>query len=106
MAVAQLFRALGDPVRLEMVQRLSSGGTYTITSVTSGLNITRQGARKHLQILADAHVILLEPQGRDTAVQLDRNGLHKGTTFITELERTWDNRLEALRKFVDEDLVQ
>ena len=54
MAVAQLFRALGDPTRLEMVRRLSSGDDFTITTLSRGLDITRQGARKHLQILAEA----------------------------------------------------
>jgi DNA-binding transcriptional ArsR family regulator len=102
MAVAELFRALGDPTRLEMVRRLSSGTPYTITTVSSGLDITRQGARKHLQMLADAKVVTLEPKGRDTSVRLDRDTLEQGKAFIAELELRWDKRLEALRRFVDD----
>ena len=101
MAVIELFRALGDPSRLEMIQRLSSGDPYTIKSISEGLDITRQGARKHLQILADAHVITLEPKGRDTNVRLNRKALDDSRVFIVELERRWDKRLEALREFVD-----
>jgi DNA-binding transcriptional ArsR family regulator len=103
MAVAELFRALGDPTRLEIVQRLSSGAPYTITTVSSGLKISRQGARKHIQILADAKIIYLEPRGRDTVVCLDREGLEQGKAFIAELEHRWDKRLEALRRFVDDE---
>ncbi|MDB5170310.1 MAG: HTH-type transcriptional regulator [Candidatus Saccharibacteria bacterium] len=103
MAVTELFRALGDPTRLEMVRRLSSGAPHTITSVSSGLQISRQGARKHLQILADAEVIMLEPRGRDTGVRLDRDTLEQGKAFIAELELRWDTRLEALRSFVDDE---
>jgi DNA-binding transcriptional ArsR family regulator len=103
MPVAELFRALGDPTRLEMVRRLSSGTSHTITSVSSGLEISRQGARKHLQILADARVITLQPKGRDTGVFLDREVLERGKAFIAELELLWDERLEALRRFVDEN---
>jgi DNA-binding transcriptional ArsR family regulator len=106
MAVAELFRALGDPTRLEMVRRLSSGAPQTITSVSSGLNISRQGARKHLQILADANVVTLEPKGRDTDVSLDRNTLEQGKVFIAELELRWDERLEALRHFVDDERMK
>jgi len=104
MAAATLFRALGDPTRLEMVKRLSTGKSFTISSVSSGLPITRQGARKHLQILADAKVVTLAPNGRDTLVELDRTGLDEGKAFIINIERRWDSRLEALRKFVDNDL--
>jgi DNA-binding transcriptional ArsR family regulator len=101
MGTAELFRALGDPTRLEMVRRLSSGTPYTMTSVSSGLKITRQGARKHLQILADAKLVTLKPKGRDTHVVLEREALERGKAFIAELERQWDMRLEALREFVD-----
>jgi DNA-binding transcriptional ArsR family regulator len=100
MAVAELFQALGDPTRLELVRRLSSGSPHTITTVTGGLKISRQGARKHLQVLADARLVRLEPKGRDTVVSLDRDRLGQGREFIAEIERRWDTRLEALRTFV------
>lgn len=103
MAVVELFRALGDPSRLEMVRRLSTGESHTLTSLSQGLEITRQGARKHLQILSDANVIILEPKGRDTGVRLDRDTLEAGRAFIAELEHRWDKRLEALRRFVEDE---
>lgn len=103
MAVTEVFRALGDPCRLEMIQRLASGDPYTINAISKGLEITRQGARKRLQILADADLITLESKGRDTSVRLNRDALEQGKAFIAELEQRWDNRLEALRQFVDGD---
>ena len=103
MVTASFFRALGDPTRLEMVRRLSGGEPHTIKTVSSGLEITRQGARKHLELLANANVITLEPKGRDTAVYLDRKTLEEGRAFIAELELRWDKRLEALRQFVNGD---
>jgi DNA-binding transcriptional ArsR family regulator len=103
MQVVDLFRALGDPTRLEMVQRLARGGNHTITSVSSNLKITRQGARKHLQILEDAKVVSLKPRGRDTEVRLLRDSLDQGRSFIANLEKKWDLRLQALRRFVENE---
>ncbi len=93
MPVEELFRALGDSTRLEMVRRLTDGKSHTISSVSSGLDITRQGARKHLQILVDAKVIKLQPKGRDTEVRLLRDRLDQGKEFIAQLELKWDERL-------------
>lgn len=101
MAVVEVFRALGEPTRLAMVERLSRGGSQTITSLSQGLKISRQGARKHLQILADSKVITMEQEGRNTIVQLDHHTLDTGKKFIAKLELEWDKRLEALRDFVD-----
>jgi DNA-binding transcriptional ArsR family regulator len=102
MAVAEIFKALGDPVRLEMVQRLSSGAPFTIGAVSSDLGITRQGARKHLQVLVDAKMVVLEQKGRDVLVQLEPAALDEAKMYIAELERRWDRRLDALRRFVED----
>ncbi len=103
MAVAEIFRALGDPVRLEMVQRLSSGAPCTISTVSNQLGITRQGARKHLQVLADASIVTMRPKGRDVFVELDRSSLDQAEQFIRELERRWDQRLTALKSLLEDN---
>ena len=101
-AAARVFHALGDPVRLEIVERLIRKQPCPIAAVSDGLGITRQGVRKHLQVLADARVIRLEPKGREVHVRLERAALDPAKAFIAKLERQWDQRLEALRRFVEE----
>lgn len=102
MAVTEIFHALGDTTRLKIVDKLSNGnGFYTITKLTEDLEITRQGARKHLKVLVDAKVVNLEQQGRSTFVHLDKKTLAYSRSYIADLERHWDERLEALRQFVE-----
>jgi DNA-binding transcriptional ArsR family regulator len=101
MVLADTFKALGDPVRLKMIQRLSNGGADTVGRVSRGLPVTRQGARKHLQVLADAGLVVLEPFGRETKVKIDSAKLKAAKTFIAEMELQWDRRLQSLRAFVE-----
>lgn len=101
METAQLFNALGDPTRLEIVRRLSTGTLHTISTISQGLKMSRQGVRKHLQILAQAKVIQLKPKGRDVQIQLERDTLEQAKVFITRLEAQWDRRLEILRDFAE-----
>jgi DNA-binding transcriptional ArsR family regulator len=56
---APLFAALGDEVRLQLLETLSIGGLKSITELTAGMErsgtpISRQGVTKHLSILAAA----------------------------------------------------
>lgn len=102
-AVAQVFAALGDPVRLEMVRRLSRHQPCTIAEVSAGLGITRQGARKHLQVLADTGLVALAPHGREVHVALDRRRLEPARSFLEKLEQQWDRRLLALKRAVEEE---
>jgi DNA-binding transcriptional ArsR family regulator len=101
MELAQTFKALGDPVRLEMIQRLSTGSSQSIASLSVKFGLSRQGARKHLQILANAGLISLRTIGRNTEVTLEADSLHAAKSYIAELEAQWDKRLYALREFME-----
>ncbi len=102
MPPVQLFKALSDPTRLELINRLCTGENFTVTSISTGLTLTRQGTRKHLQILSDAKIIDIKYQGRSSTVILNPEAFEKAKSFITELEQKWDKRLQSLRSFVEE----
>ena len=101
MIEAEIYKALGDPIRLEIVKRLSTKPSSTIGELSSNLGVSRQGARKQLQVLVDANVVYLTQHGRETLVTLDTKTLEIARSFIAQLERHWDARLEALKKFTE-----
>jgi DNA-binding transcriptional ArsR family regulator len=101
MVEAQIYRALGDPIRLKIVKRLSTKPSSTIGDLSRNLGVSRQGARKQLQVLVNAHVVHLTQRGRRTFVTLDTRTLEVARAFITQLEHQWDVRLAALKKFVE-----
>ena len=101
MSTVQIFKALGDPIRLQVVERLTDGSTHTIGTLSTGLGISRQGARKQIQVLVLAKLVVLEPVGRETKVVLNTATLELGRTFIAQIESQWDQRLQALKRFVE-----
>lgn len=103
MNAVEVFRALGEPTRLEIVQRLVQNPHQQVGAVTQGLNLTRQGARRHLQVLAEANIIYLRPQGREVWVDLDLTTLQGAKAFIQKLEMEWDTRLDALKRRIEEE---
>jgi len=100
--VTNIFKALSDPVRVEIVQRLSREEGFNLGSISVDLGVTRQGARKHLVVLEKAKIIRLSKKGRSTQVQLNKNSLNLVKDFIEKLEQQWDHRLHSLKKFVEE----
>ncbi len=100
--VTDVFRALSDPIRVDMIHRLSQGSDFSLGSISSDLGMTRQGARKHLAVLEKAKIIRLHKNGRSTQVQLNKASITLVKDFIIKLEHQWDQRLFALKKFVEE----
>ncbi len=103
MTEVQLFKALGDPLRLTLVKRLSDGTVRTVGDLTHGLGVTRQAARKQLEVLASAKVVKLKPSGREVIVVLNIDSFKTGKDFITNLENTWDKHLMKLKDFVERE---
>ncbi len=99
---AQIFKALGDPLRIKIVTKLSDGSSYTLGDITGGLGVTRQAARKQVDILVRAKIIHLKPVGREVKVSLDTNSLELCKKFIAKLESQWNKRLLKLKNFVEE----
>lgn len=102
MSEAAIYKAMGDPVRLEMIQRLATQTHHTIGSLSKNLGITRQAARKQIQVLVTAELVQLEPRGREIQTRLNTAQLHRARQFITHLEQQWDQRLAALKQMVGE----
>ncbi len=102
MVEADIYKALGDPIRLEMIRRLTTSRVCTVGELSGDLGISRQGARKQLQVLVDAQVVRLTQHGRSTDVTLEIETLQKARAFITRIEQQWDERLNALKRFVEE----
>lgn len=94
--IASVFDALGDPIRLEMVQRLSQMGPLPTGKLTEGLGITRQGAERHLRVLESAGLVKTIKAGRTSMRELDASKLLAATEWMRSRARTWEDRLSRL----------
>jgi DNA-binding transcriptional ArsR family regulator len=98
---ANLFRALGDDSRLQILQRLASQGPCPLSQFSHGLGISRQAVRKHVQILQDAYFVTLRPSGREVIADLNIETCAMASDYMEQLGRKWDQRLNALKNLVE-----
>ena len=60
----QVFRALADPTRRLLLDRLFERDGRTLTELESQLEMTRFGVMKHLRLLEDAGLVVTRKAGR------------------------------------------
>lgn len=99
--VAPVFAALGDATRLRVLSRLSSEGPLSISRLTEGASITRQGVTKHLQVLEEARLVKGSRLGRETLYEVDGRALAEAQHWLSAISRQWDDALERLKAFVE-----
>jgi DNA-binding transcriptional ArsR family regulator len=61
----QVFKALGDPTRRFLLDRLFERDGRTLTELESELEMTRFGVMKHLRVLEDARLVVTRREGRE-----------------------------------------
>jgi DNA-binding transcriptional ArsR family regulator len=59
-----VFRALADPTRRLLLDRLFERDGRTLTELESQLEMTRFGAMKHLRVLEEAGLVVTRKEGR------------------------------------------
>jgi DNA-binding transcriptional ArsR family regulator len=60
-----LFKALADPSRSKLLDLLHAHAGRTLTDLCDHLDMTRQGATQHLEILASANLVASVRRGRE-----------------------------------------
>jgi DNA-binding transcriptional ArsR family regulator len=61
----RVFKALADPTRRHLLDRLFERDGRTLTELESELAMSRFGVMKHLRVLEDAGLVVRRRQGRE-----------------------------------------
>jgi DNA-binding transcriptional ArsR family regulator len=90
----QVFKALADASRRELLDRLRADNGQTLNELCARLDMTRQAVSKHLGILEEANLVATVKQGREKLHYLNPVPIHEiAERWIGKFER---RRLQAL----------
>ena len=96
----KVFKALADPTRRALLDRLHADNGQTLGALCDRLGMTRQAVTKHLAVLEDANLVATVRQGREKLHYLNPVPIHDiARRWIAKFER---DRLDALHKLKQE----
>lgn len=97
-----LFRALGDPTRRAMLDRLSAG-PLSVSALAAPLGITLTAVAQHLQILEECGLARTEKLGRVRTCRIDSTGFDALEQWIRDHRTVWERRLDRLGALLEEE---
>jgi DNA-binding transcriptional ArsR family regulator len=95
-----VFAALGDPTRREVLRRVA-GGPTTATELAMQMPISRQAVSKHLSALNEAGLVERTVSGREVRYSLRAEPLSDVVGWVSEVGEAWDQRLAKLKSRLD-----
>lgn len=93
--VDRIFRALGDPTRRTLLERLSRG-PVSVSLLAAPLGISLAAVVQHLQVLEESRLVRTEKAGRVRTCSLAPEGLTLAGRWIDERMSLWERRLDRL----------
>ncbi|WP_255298458.1 ArsR/SmtB family transcription factor [Brevibacillus dissolubilis] len=97
-----VFQAIADPTRRRLLKLLADK-EMPITAITECFPITRTAVNKHLHVLSDAGLVSSQKVGRETRYKLQPEPLVELKQWLAFFEQYWDQRLSALKEWVEAD---
>lgn len=95
------FRALADPSRRLMLERLSRGPA-TVGELAQPLAMSLPSVLQHLQVLESSGLARSEKVGRVRTYQLEPGALRPAEEWIHERRTGWERRLDRLGEHLAE----
>ena len=93
--------ALSDPLRIEILDRVSTGSEITVSQLAAVVPITRQAVTRHVKTLEEAGLITGSRQGRENRYRVDLMPLDEAGRWLDARARSWDEALSRLARYLE-----
>ena len=97
-----VFRAIADPTRRAILDRLRAGPA-PVNELASAFDQSRPAISKHLRILREARVVSEQRQGRERLYRLEPTELQEISEWILPYRRFWQVSLGNLKNYLENE---
>jgi len=104
MSMDAVFRALADPVRRQLLDRLRARNGQRLSELCTGQDMTRQAVTKHIAILESANLVATKKRGREKLHFLNPVPIQEiADRWIGKYEHSRLRALSNLKKHLEQD---
>jgi|ERR1700728_3948523 DNA-binding transcriptional ArsR family regulator len=100
-AANSLFRALADPTRRAIFERLTRDGELTVHALTERAGVSQPMVSKHLSALKRARLVRHRRHGRETHYTAQPRALAPLIDWMSYYSNFWQTRLDALEDLLN-----
>lgn len=96
-----VFQAIADPNRRAIINLLSKK-KLTLNGVAENFDISRPAISKHIKILEECGLIVIQQQGRERYCEAQLKTLNEVSAWVEQYKQFWEERLDSLERYLDQ----
>src|SRR3954454_23311409 len=101
-AIDTIMRALADPTRRAVYERIAGADEITVVELTRGSGVTQGAISQHLKSLKQAGLVIERPEGRKVFYRAQPEGLTPLVDWMSHYGVFWRERFANLRSLLKE----
>ena len=101
-SISTVMRALADPTRRAIFERVVSTNEITVVELTRGSGVTQGAISQHLKSLRQAGLVAERPEGRNVYYRAEPEGLAPLVDWMGHYGVFWREKLASLRTLMKE----
>jgi DNA-binding transcriptional ArsR family regulator len=95
-----VFQAIADPTRRAIIDMLA-GQSLNLNAVAENFDISRPAISKHIKILTECGLIVINQQGRERYCEANLAPLREVSKWVKQYKVFWTTKLDALEQFLE-----
>lgn len=95
---ADVFNAIAEPRRREIVDVLARDGDWTVGALVDAVRLPQPAVSKHLGVLRAVGVVSVSRRGRHRVYRLNAKELKPVHDWIKAYERFWTHQLKRIKE--------
>jgi DNA-binding transcriptional ArsR family regulator len=96
-----VFRALADPTRRAIFERLARGGEQTVHALTDRSGVSQPAVSKHLTVLKRARLVKHRREGRENHYRAQPEALAPMVDWLDHYGAFWRDRFDRLEDLLN-----
>lgn len=96
-----VFQAIADPVRREIIALLSQD-IMSINEISTQFEISRPAVSKHIKILNECGLIKITRQGRERFCEIQPAELVPAFLWLDQYRDLWEDRLDSFEAYLNQ----
>lgn len=100
--VSTVIRALADPTRRAVYERVVRSDEITVVELTKGSGVTQGAISQHLKSLKLAGLVAERPEGRNVYYRAQPEGLAPLVDWMSHYGAFWHEKLDNLKALLKE----
>lgn len=100
-----VFQAIADPTRRKIIALLAAE-SMPVNAVAESFAMSRQAVSKHLLILEECGLVVLQKKGREQFCVAKLQKLESVSEWVAHYRKFWSGKLDALETFLATEQLQ